>query len=373
MSLLRPTIAEIDLNAIRANVKAIRRRIGRRRIIATVKANAYGHGAVPVSKAVLEAGADVLSVATLEEAIELREAGIQAPILMLGVLTADVIPEVLSVNVIPSICDEKFAAELSRFAAGKGVEVPVHVKIDTGMGRIGVRAEEAPDLVAAIAKLPGLRIEGMFMHFACSDEEDKSFARHQIAEFNKIVSVISRMGIKTPIRHAANSAAIMDLPEATFDAVRPGIMIYGLYPSPAMRSGMALQQAMTLKTKVVFLKRVEPGESVSYGRTFTAKRRSLIATIPIGYADGLNRLLSNRGEALVRGLRAPIVGRVCMDQTMLDVTDIPVASVGDEVVLYGKQGEDMIPIESVAEQIGTISYEVVCAVSSRVPRLYIGA
>jgi alanine racemase len=370
---LRPTIAEIDLNAIRANVETIRLRIGPRpRIIATVKANAYGHGAVPVSKAVLEAGANELSVATIEEAIELREAGIQAPILMLGVLTPDAIPEILSVNVIPTVCDEAFAAELSRFAVGKGAEVPVHVKVDTGMGRIGVKAEEAPGLVAEIARMPGLRVEGIFTHFACSDDEDKSFSRHQIAEFSKIDDALKRIGVKTPVSHAANSAAIIDLPDATFDAVRPGIMIYGLYPSPAMRSRIVLKQAMTLKTKVVFMKRVEPGVTISYGRTFAAKRRSLIATIPIGYADGLNRLLSNKGKALVRGRRAPIAGRVCMDQTMLDVTDIPGASVGDEVVLYGRQGEEMISIESVAGQIGTISYEVVCAVSARVPRVYVG-
>lgn len=369
---LRPTVAEIDLSAIRANMRAIREHIGPGpKIIPAVKANAYGHGAVEVSRAVLEAGADMLGVATLEEAIELRDSNIRAPILLLSVVSPDHAPEVLRYDVVPVICDEPFAVEMSRQAAEKGVTVSVHVKVDTGMGRIGVRLEDSLGLIRKVAELPGLRVEGLLTHFACSDD-DKTFTRRQIEAFTSLDEKLRSIGIGIPFRHCANSAAILGMPETTCDAVRPGIMVYGLYPSPSVPRTVEVRQAMTLKTRIVFLKWIEAGDTVSYGRIFRADRRSLIATVPIGYADGLNRMLSGKGSALVRGRRVPIAGRVCMDQTMLDVTDVPGVALEDEVVFYGRQGDEMISIEEIAQTIGTIPYEVCCAVSSRVPRVYKG-
>ena len=361
----RPTFAEIDLDAIAFNLRRIRKLVGPDvKICPAVKADAYGHGAVEVSRTVLDAGADMLGVALVEEAIELRDAGINAPILLFGCTPTEQIPAIIEHDITAMICDLSFAQKLSEQAVGKRMKV--HVKVDTGMGRVGVQPQETVDFTLALSKLHGLEIEGIFTHFPSADE-DVDFTHRQITQFAEITQAVEAAGVHIPIRHAANSAAIMSIPEANFDMVRPGIMLYGLYDSP---KSIELRQAMTLKTKIAFLKEVSPGDTVSYGRTFTASRQTKVATIPIGYADGYNRLLSNKASALVRGKRVPVIGRVCMDQTMLDVTDVPGVSVGDEVVLYGSQGSEFISIEEAASLLGTISYEVVCSISKRVPRVY---
>ena len=368
----RPTIAEIDLSAIAHNFRQIRKLVGPDvKICPAVKADAYGHGAIPVSRAVLAEGADMLGVATVEEAVELRETGIDAPILIFGCLFEDQIPDVIEHDITPMVCSRSFAEELSRQALVSGKRIKVHVKVDTGMGRVGVQADEAVDFVLGIHELSGLEIEGIFTHFPSSDEEDLGFTHRQIADLKEIIRDIESAGVSIPIRHAANSAAILGIPDSYFNMVRPGLVLYGLYDSD-ISGNVDLRQAMTLKTKIACLKELPPGRTVSYGRTFTTSRPTLVATLPIGYADGYNRLLSNRGPALVRSQRVHVIGRVCMDQTMLDVTDVPGVLVGDEVVLYGTQGNETISIREIARILNTITYEVACSVSRRVARVYAG-
>ncbi|HUV05940.1 MAG TPA: alanine racemase [Armatimonadota bacterium] len=365
----RPTIAEIDLDAIAFNFLQVRKLVGRNaKICPAVKADAYGHGAVEASRALLDAGAEMLGVATVEEGLELRQARIHAPILLLGCILPDQIPEAIRCELTMAVCDHSSAAGISREAQAADRRVKVHIKVDTGMGRIGAQPEEAVDLTLGISKMPGLEIEGIFTHFPCANEEDLSFTHQQIREFQQIIQAIEDAGLHIPLRHAANSGAILNVPESYFDMVRPGIMLYGLYDSTHR---IELRQSMTLKSKIAFIKELAAGKTVSYGRTFTAARRTLVATVPIGYADGYNRLLSNKAAALVHGKRVPVIGRVCMDQTMLDVTEVSSVSVGDEVVLYGRQGDECIRIEEIAALLGTISYEVVCAVGKRVPRVYL--
>jgi len=364
------SVAEINLHAIRRNVRAIREKVGPGvGLMPAVKANAYGHGAVKVSRAALEAGVDMLGVACIEEAVELRDAGIKE--LILGAAPVDAASEIVERNVTAAICDEAFARALSACASSCGKTAKAHIKVDTGMGRVGVPIESALDLILGVAALPGIVIEGVFTHFPSADEEDSGFTKRQLEQFGRLIGELESRGLRPRIVHAANSAAILDYPESSLDLVRPGIMFYGLYPSSAVNRSVAVTPALTLKTRVVFLKEIQTGATVSYGRTFRASRRTKVATIPIGYADGYSRSLSNRGQAIVRGRKVPVIGRVCMDQTMLDVTDVPGVQVGDEVVVYGDQGNETIGVEDVAAMIGTIPYDVLCAVGSRIPRVYI--
>ena len=337
-----------------------------------VKADGYGHGAVPVSRTALAAGADMLGVASVEEAIELRDAGIEAPILILGCSAPDSAAEIVEFDIAATVCDLASAHALAGEAARRRKKARVHIKVDTGMGRIGVPVEEALALAAAAADLPSLELEGIFTHFPSADERDKSFTEEQIRVFRNLLSELAASGIKPTFAHAANSGAVLDHPSAYFDMVRPGIMFYGLYPSPDSTRSVPLRPALTFKTRIAFLKEVPPGRTISYGRTFTTSRRTKVATIAVGYADGYSRFLSNKGEAAVRGKRAPVIGRVCMDQTMLDVTDVPGVQVGDEVVLLGG-GYEFLTVEHVAEMLGTIPHEVVTSISKRVPRVYTNA
>ncbi|MDI6828913.1 MAG: alanine racemase, partial [Armatimonadota bacterium] len=341
------------------------------KICPAVKADGYGHGAIPVSQTVLAAGAEMLGVATLEEALELREAGITAPILILQCALPNGIPEIVAKDISTMVCDLGFAAELSNHAVSTGKQVKVHIKVDTGMGRLGVFPSEVVKFATQLSRMPGLVIEGIFTHFPSSGDQDLNFSHEQIKEFHRLTNAVSEAGIPIKLRHMANSGAIINLPESYFDMVRPGIMLYGLRDTKHLVRNVELKQAMTLKTKIVFLKVLPPGKPVSYGRTFVTKRRTLVATIPIGYADGYNRLLSNKAPALVHGNRVPVIGRVCMDQVMLDVTDVPGVAVGDEVVLYGRQGDGFISIEEIADLQGTIADEVICSVGKRVPRVYV--
>ncbi|MHB9036027.1 MAG: alanine racemase [Armatimonadota bacterium] len=365
------TYAEVDLSAIRDNIRAVRARVGEGvKIMPAVKANGYGHGAVQVSKACLDSGADVLCVSSLEEGAELREAGFDAPIMTLGCSPNDAAESLVKYGITSTVCDISFAKSISNAAVRLGKTATCHIKVDTGMGRIGVRLEDAVDFVRAVAGLPSVMVEGLFTHFPCSDEQDRSFTLAQVETFRDVAFRLKRAGVEISLLHTSNSGGILTFPEADFSAVRPGIIVYGHYPSCEVAKSIPVREALTLKTRIVFLKDAERGTGISYGRTHTLKRRSKVATLPVGYGDGYSRLLSNKGEAAVRGVRVPLIGRVCMDQCMIDVTDVPGVECGDEVILYGG-GYDYLSVSRIAEKIGTISYEVLCNIGQRVPRVYV--
>ncbi len=368
------TWAEIDLDAIAFNVRAFQRHIGPRvQVIAVVKANAYGHGAVPVARAALAAGAVRLAVHRLLEGEELRAAGIASPILVMGYIPPSGAEAVFRLGLTPTVNTLEFAQALSACAAQAGKTAPIHVKIDTGMGRYGVLPEEAVNFVLALRDLPGLALEGIYTHFATADSADPTFAHEQLALFRQVLASLDAQGIRFPIVHAANSAAMMRLPEAHFDAVRPGIALYGLDPSDEWAPPFEIKPALTLKSTVSRVRELPAGASVSYGRTYIAPRPIRAALVPVGYGDGFHRLLSNKGSVLIRGQRAPIIGRVCMDQFVVDASGIPDVAQDDEVVLVGRQGEGQIRAEEVARLAGTINYEVTTSLLPRVVRVYRGA
>ncbi|MEN6371699.1 MAG: alanine racemase [Armatimonadota bacterium] len=368
----RPTYAEIDLNAIKENIQAIRRAVGSGvRIMPAVKADGYGHGAVKVGKTALAAGADMLGVASVEEALELRSNGIDAPILILGCSSGCSAREIVEFGISATVCDLSAACDLAAEATRQEKKAHIHVKVDTGMGRIGVPSDGAVELVTALIGLPQLEIDGIFTHFPSSDEADRSFTEEQIRLFKSIVSKLSELGIRPEYAHAANSGAVLDYPSAYLDMVRPGIAIYGLYPSPEASRSIELKPALTFRTKIIFMKDYSAGRTISYGRTFKTLRSTKVAVIPVGYADGFERSLSNKGEVSVKGYRAPVIGRVCMDQTMIDVTDVPDAAIGDDVILLGG-GVEYLSVERVAEVLGTIPHDVVTSIGKRVPRVYVG-
>jgi len=371
---LRPTWAEINLDNISHNLEQYRRALGSQvNIMAVVKADGYGHGAVEVARTALNAGASQLAVAFLEEGIELRRAGIQAPILLLGYTDPALASSLYEYSLTPTVFDLEVARGLSRWAADRGHTLPVHIKVDTGMGRIGVLAPEALDFITAVSRLPGLRLEGLLTHLAAADEEDDGgYTHRQIRVFAELVEACREKGIRFSYYHAANSAAAIMHPDARFNLVRIGLSLYGYYPAPWLAAGpVKLRPALSFKSRIIFIKEVPPGTAISYGCTYRTRTRSLIATVPVGYGDGYSRSLSNRGQVLVRGRRAPVVGRVCMDHLMIDVSGIEGVQRGDEVVLYGRQAEEAIPVEEVAGLLGTISYELICSLDKRVPRLYI--
>jgi alanine racemase len=373
---IRPTRVEIDLNAIAHNIQAVRSKVGDGvKIMAVVKADGYGHGATEVAKVALQSRADCLGVAIPEEGVELRLSGITAPILVLGLTPAEKVQEVIKYNLSQALSTTELAEALSAEAQKSGKVAKVHIKVDTGMSRIGVPPEEAVDFVKQILTLKAIEIEGIFTHFSVSDSvsnaEDKSFTELQIDKFKQVVARLEENGIQIPIKHAANSAGVLNFPSSYFDMVRPGIIIYGLYYSRGVAVAENLEPAMSFKTAIIYLKTVASEASISYGRTFTTKKESIIATLPVGYADGYNRLLSNKGEVLIKGRRAPIVGRVCMDMTMIDVSHIPEVKIGDEVVLFGKQGDAEIPMDEIADKTNTIVNEVACCIGKRVPRVYL--
>jgi alanine racemase len=342
-----------------------------RKVLAVVKAQAYGHGAVEVSRRLLTLGADMLGVALVEEGAELRAAGIGAPVLVMGAVFPDQAERITELSLTPIVYSVKLAEALSQAARRRGKTVNVHIKIDTGMGRIGLAPEDAADAIARVFKLPGLSVEGLMTHFADADLADKQFASKQMERFEALMKTLDARGLSIPLRHAANSAAVLDYRRALFTMVRPGLMLYGYSPLEARPGDADVRPVLSLVTRIAFVKTVPAGAPISYGRTFVTKRESRIATIPIGYADGFSRALSNRGEALVRGTRVPVAGRVCMDMTMLDVTGVPGVSEGDDVVLIGRQGNEEITADDLASKAGTIAYEVLCGISSRVPRVYV--
>lgn len=372
VEITRPVWAEVNLDNIVYNLEQVRKRVSAETLImAVVKADAYGHGVIPVARRVVEAGADRLAVALPEEGVELREAGFTLPVQVLGEILPPQYPLILDYDLIPTIGKIETARGLNQLAVRKGVLQKVHLKVDTGMGRIGTLPDSAVEFVLKIAQLSNLELEGLMTHFATADEENKEYTYYQWERFNYVIRKLETEGVSIPIKHAANSATIIDLPQFELDMVRPGIMLYGLRPSPEVDNSLSLKPALSWKARIIYLKEVPAGTAISYGSTYITPRRSRIATIPLGYADGYSRLLSNKGQVLIHGRRAPVRGRVCMDQFMVDVTEIPGVSVGDEVVLIGKQGKEEITATEMADLTGTINYEITCSISKRVPRIYL--
>lgn len=377
MNFMRPVWAEINLANIVHNFREVRGLVGdKTKIMSVVKANAYGHGAIPVSRALDAAGSNYFGVAIMNEAVELRQAGLKKPLLILGWTPPEDYQRALAEDITLTIYSLEEARELSRISFSRGNRVKVHLKIDTGMGRIGFQDNgQAMEEIKEILPLPGLDVEGIFTHLARADEKDKEYTLHQLERFKGFVSRLeSSADYKFRIKHAANSAAVIDHPEVYFDMVRPGIMLYGLEPSTEVNLGrVSLRQAFSLRAKVSHVKDVPAGFPVSYGGIYVTSGKTRIATIPLGYADGYTRLLTGKGQILFRGQRAPIVGRICMDQLMFDVTElIPEVSKGDMVTLIGKDGNNFISVDEIAGLLGTINYEVTCMISQRVPRVYQG-
>jgi alanine racemase len=366
------TYATVDLDAIEHNVRALAAHTTAREIFAVVKSNAYGHGAVQVAEVALKSGATRLAVGRVDEAWQLRSGGIHAPILVMCYTVPAEAETIVEQNLMATVISQESAEALSRRAVALGRTVGVHVKVDTGMGRFGLLPEgEVLPFLAALERLPNLEVEGIFTHFATADARDKSYTRQQFALFQKILKMVEEAGHSIPVRHAANSAATLDLPETHLDAVRPGIALYGMYPSEEVSREVPLKPALTLKSHVGRVRTLPAGSSVSYGRTFIAKQPTTVANVPVGYGDGYHRALSNKGAVLVGGQKAPIVGRVCMDQFVVDVSHIPGVAEGDEIVLIGSQGDERITPEEVAELAGTINYEVTTGLLQRIPRLFL--
>jgi alanine racemase len=365
----RPTWAEVDLGAFRRNVQRaaglLRKGTG---LLAVLKADGYGHGAAPLARALADRPPRALwgiGVSSVEEGVSLRRAGVKDRILILGSLFPfDSFDEALRHGLTPTIASWASARALAKLAVGKRLRVPVHVKVDTGMGRIGMSPATAAEVIPRIAAEPGLRLEGVYTHLAQGDDAPRS--REQLAPFDTLVRSLSARGLR-PLFHAANSAGMFSLKGSHYGLVRPGLALYGAPPIPGVRD---LHPVLSWKTRVVFLKTVPRGTAVSYAGTFRTSRRSRLATLPVGYADGYRRALSNRGQVLIRGRRCPVAGRVTMDQVVVDVTGLPGVDVGEEVVLLGAQGRERITADEMAAWAGTISYEIFCGISARVPRVY---
>lgn len=367
---MHPTIAEVDLGAIRRNVSRTCEKVRPAQVMAVVKANGYGHGAVQAARAALEGGATRLGVAHPREGVQLREAGIRAPIQVFGGFFPEQIETFLAAGLEFTLTDLALAQELSKVAVRRQRQVPVHVKFDTGMGRVGFLWEEAVQVFLSLQKCEGLVFRGLMTHFATADERDKSFAREQLERFDAVVAASGRLRFQVQYIHAANSGAILDLPQAYFNLVRPGVMIYGNYPSTETTESVPLEPALRWVSRLVQVKRVRAGQTVSYGATWRAARDTVIGTAPAGYADGYSRRLSNRMHAVVGGRRVPLVGRVCMDLIMFDLGPESSAQPGDEVVLLGRQGEAEVTMREFCDALDTIPYEITCMISSRVPRVY---
>ncbi|MHB8130113.1 MAG: alanine racemase [Mobilitalea sp.] len=366
--------ANVDLNAIRHNLLEIRSKLNQdTKLMVIIKADAYGHGAVPLAKAIGDSGRiDIYGVAIIEEAIELREAGIEKPILVLGYTSKEQYDLVVAFNVAQTVFQYEMAEALSNEAVRQGKIAKIHVKIDTGMSRIGF--SDTPESIVEIkriSKLPGIEIEGLFSHFSCADETDRSNTVNQLKRYIDFIDLLEKEQIYIPVKHIANSAGIIEFPDAYFNMVRCGIATYGIYPSDMVnQKGIKLIPAMELKTHVVYVKDVEAGVGISYGATYITDKKTTIATIPVGYADGYSRNLSNQGKVIIHGQYAPIIGRICMDQFMVDVTNIADVKQGDSVTLLGRDEAAFISTEELAEWSHSFAYELVCTVGKRIPRVY---
>lgn len=361
--------AEINLSALQRNYDRIKE-ITSSEIMPIVKANAYGHGLVPVAQALYEKGARRFGISNMAEALELRKLFPDCKIMLVGALPLESIPTIVREEIICGVHRLEQALLLSQEGERQGKKATIHLKIDTGMGRLGFRMEDLEDLLKT-TQLPHLDVEGIYTHFATADNLDLTYAKEQLAKFNQVNEYLQSQGVQIPLRHACNSAGVLQLPEAHFDLVRPGIILYGLPPSPYVGKDGDWEPVLTWKTKITHLKTVDLGETISYGRTFRTAYSTQVATLPVGYGDGLRRNLSNCGEVVLNGKRATIIGRICMDQTMIDVTKIPNVKIGDVVTLIGSDGYESIDATEIADLLGTINYEVLCGISSRVPRVYI--
>jgi len=364
----RPTWAEVNLGNLQYNFQQIKRLLApHTKIMACVKADAYGHGLVKVSRKLISCGVDYLGVASIDEGLCLRRERINAPILILGLLLEKDIGPLFDYNLTSTICTDDFAIFLNNAARKRKKIIKVHIKVDTGMGRLGILHKDALGFIKKIHKLKFLDIEGVFTHIACADI-NREFTLYQIKIFRDLLAQLKEAGIHIPLIHAANSLGVINYKESHFNMVRPGLVIYGLYPKRGL--DINLKPVLALKTKVIYYKKVPHKYGISYGHTYVTKRKATIVTLPIGYGDGYPRNLSNRAPVLIRGRRFRISGRVCMDQMMVDVNDFPV-KIGDEVVLIGFQGRKRITAEELAQLAGTIPYEIVCGLGNRIPRIYI--
>ncbi|MEP7166387.1 MAG: alanine racemase [Candidatus Woesebacteria bacterium] len=368
----RLAIAKIDLSAYSYNLQEIRKLLSpATKIMAVVKANAYGHGAIEIAKTAQKLNIDYLGVVCLYEAQELRNAGVTLPILILNAIDTEAAYAAIDLDVSLTVMDQELLMAVDLYTQKKGIKAKVHVKIDSGMHRAGVSPEDAIPFIQKVEACAGVTLEGVFTHFAMADDADLTFTKQQLSVFTQIIEELKKIGITPPLIHAANSAATLKLPESHFSLVRPGIISYGLHPNPgAFDVPFTPKPVMRLQTQIVQLREIAVGESVGYGRTFVAKRPTKVALLALGYGDGFRRAPQNFGEVLVRGMRAPLIGRVSMDQSSIDVTDIPNVSLYDEVVLIGSQGSEEISADDVAQKIGTINYEVMTGIAARVERVY---
>ncbi len=370
---VRPTTyVEVNVDAIAHNVRALKAHIGPRvELFAVVKANGYGHGTLVVARTALENGASRLAVARVAEGIALREAGIGVPILVMNYTLRGMLEEAAAHGLTLTVTERASAEQLSALAQRWERPLTVHVKVDTGMGRLGLLPDEVLPFLQTITALPGLRVEGLYSHFSVADLADKSYTHQQLRTFRRVVEQLRAASVCPPFLHIANSAATLDLPETHLDGVRTGIAMYGLRPSDEVAPTVPLRPALTLKSHVARVRTLPKGTSISYGRTFITPRKMPVALIPAGYGDGYHRLLTNRGEVLLNGKRAPIVGRVCMDQFVVDISRVGPVALEDEVVLIGCQGSACIPAEEVARWAETLNYEVTTALLPRAPRIYV--
>lgn len=367
--------AKIDLDAVAYNMEQMKRSLKpETKVMAVIKADGYGHGAVQIAE-MMERWEYIwgFAVATLDEAVVLRTEGIRKPILVLGCVFPDQYMEMLNHEIRMNVYTEEMAESISQMAAREGKTAYMHIKLDTGMARLGFDiSEQSVEAVQRISEMKNVCMEGIFTHFAKADETSKEFTKKQIDEFKWMVRKLKEKGVSFTYEHCSNSAGIIDVPEANFDLVRAGISTYGLYPSDEVeKKNVKLKPALALKSHVAFVKEIEAGTPVSYGGTFVADRKMTIATIPVGYADGYPRSLSNKGYVLIRGRKAPIIGRVCMDQFMVDVTEIEGASFGDKVTMIGKDGKEVLPVEVLSELSGRFNYEFICDLGKRIPRVYV--
>lgn len=368
----RPTVAVIDLGAIRHNIVAIKRCNPNSKMMAVVKADAYGHGAVRIGRCALEAGADCLGVATLPEAAELRAAGLDCEIMIIGALMADECADAVSLGVDVGVCAAEQVRAMQQAAGQSGVKAQAYAKIETGFNRLGVRPDELPGLLGVFRQCPDVQLKGLFTHFAGADMADDAFVFEQFAQFKRAAVLAQEEGFSSLVLHAANSAAALRYPELALDMVRCGIILYGCEPSDEFSLGVELRPSMQWKTAVAMVKDVPAGQTVGYGMTYEAPSMRRVATLPVGYADGYRRNMQGKAYVLAGGKRCPVVGRICMDHTMVDVTDAGNVSVGDEVILLGRQGDEAITAFEMGQWQDSINYEVTCGVSKRVAREYIG-
>ncbi|MEF9921313.1 MAG: alanine racemase [Anaerovoracaceae bacterium] len=373
---IRPVWAEINLTNLDYNIKSIKEKVGpNKELIGVIKADAYGHGSVKCAEVLRENGVKTFAIATLQEAITLREAGVKEPIIMLG-LTPDMYADtIIEYDITPVVCDSANAKAFSDAAANVGKTVSGLIAVDTGMGRIGYIADNTDFAISDVKKIAALsnfKIKGMFSHMSTADALDKTYSHQQEAKYNNFYNALTAAGIEIPFRTLANSASIMELPSIHFDAVRPGIILYGCYPSDEVdKNQLSIKPVMSIKANIVHLKDVPADFSVGYGRKYISKKPSKVATIALGYADGYPRPYSAHAKVIVNGVFAPIAGNICMDQCMIDVTDVPNVKVGDEVIVMGTDGKNTILADDIANATGTINYEITCALGQRLPKVYV--